>query len=256
VTVARRLQSDTAPPAIAMPDELLGNVFPQGSYGIGTRVRPSEFGLICRVPGPETAVNAADLLAMMRDFSSGVHIQTFSKRAAERMRALHIDQPMLLMNSGAAKSHLVQQYLLELMRSRLGATTDPEPYVALLDAVEETAPEHLIGFEQYNAPNWDGFDASPITLQTLAYARKLMKILPSYLGEPDAAPAADGSIALQWIPDARKHPLEKLFLDIGPAEEWRAYWTMRDGSKGRQPGTLVNDNTKIILEQLFRKLSK
>jgi hypothetical protein len=256
VIVARRLKSDTAPPAIAMPDAPADDFVAQGWYETGTRVRSNEFRILCRAPGSETGVDPAHLLALLRDFSSGVHIQAFSMKAAERIRALHVDQPMQFMSAGTGKSHLVQRYVLELVRSRLGALTDPAPYVALLDAVEETAPEHLVGFEQYSAPNWDGFDATAITPQTLSYARKLMRILPSQLGEPDAAPAADGSIALQWIPDDRKHPLEKLFLDIGPGEEWRAYWTMKDGSKGRQPGTLVNDNTKIILEQLFRKLSK
>lgn len=257
MTVARRPKSDTAPPAIAMPDTSVDDFVARAWYEAGTRLRSNEFRILCRAPGSETTINPADFLALLHEFSSGIiHIPAFSKKAAMPIKPLHIDQPMLFMSAGMGKSHLVQQYVLELMRSRLGALTDPGPYVALLDAVEETVPEHLIGFEQYSAPNWDGFDAVAIAPQTLSYARKLMRVLPSTLGEPDTAPAADGSIALQWVPEGRKHPLEKLFLDIGPGEEWRAYWTMKDGSRGRQPGTLVNDNTKIILEQLFRKLSK
>src|SRR5258707_216062 len=90
------------------------------------------------------------------------------------------------------------------------------------------APLLLSGYEQYEVANWDGRDALPITSETLAYARKLMRVMPKTLGEPDVAPAADGSIALEWIPDDPTRKLNKLFLDIGPAEEWCAYWTLRD----------------------------
>jgi hypothetical protein len=116
-------------------------------------------------------------------------------------------------------------------------------------------PNLLERYEQYQTANWDGHGAEPITAQTLAYARRLMQVMPTKLGPPDVAPAADGTIALEWVPDDTTHKLDKLFLDIGPREEWRAYWTLRTGEFGRLPQTGFSDETKTILKNLFNDLS-
>ena len=79
--------------------------------------------------------------------------------------------------------------------------------------------------------------------------------MPTNLGHPDAAPAADGSIALEWVSEDTAHKLDKLFLDIGPGEEWRAYWQLRSGEFGRLPHAGYSDETKIVLENLFNDLS-
>jgi hypothetical protein len=113
----------------------------------------------------------------------------------------------------------------------------------------------LEGYEQYQTTNWDGEGAEPITAGTLAYARRVVSVLPTSLGAPDIAPAADGSIALEWVPDDPQHKLDRLFLDIGPGEQWRAYWTLRTGEFGRIPQAGFSDETKTILDNLFRDLS-
>jgi hypothetical protein len=115
--------------------------------------------------------------------------------------------------------------------------------------------DELASYETLNQPNWDGHDAEPITKQTLDYARRLLGIMPETLGPPDIAPAADGSIALEWVPE-RHNTLDKLFLDIGPGEEWRAYWMLRDGSFGRLLGRGYNADTSRVLDKLFDDLSK
>jgi hypothetical protein len=116
-------------------------------------------------------------------------------------------------------------------------------------------PDMLDGYEQYQTADWDGHGAEAITLQTLAYARRLMRVMPTTLGPPDAAPAGDGSIALEWVPDDNTHKLDKLFLDIGPGEVWRAYWTLRTAEFGRLPQTGFSDQTQTILNNLFHDLS-
>jgi hypothetical protein len=113
----------------------------------------------------------------------------------------------------------------------------------------------LEGYEQYQIEDWDGHGAEAITGATLAYARRLMHIMPTKLGHPDAAPAADGSIALEWVPEDTTHKLDKLFLDIGPGEEWRAYWQLRAGEFGRLPHAGFSDETKTVLKSLFNDLS-
>lgn len=120
----------------------------------------------------------------------------------------------------------------------------------------EQALEPLKGYAKYQTPNWDGHGAEAITAATLDYARNLMKVMPAVLGAPDAAPAADGTIALEWVPD-HHHKLSKLFLDIGPGEEWTAYWKLHDGHFDTVThGGFDPKTTKAILKDLFDHLSK
>jgi hypothetical protein len=118
----------------------------------------------------------------------------------------------------------------------------------------ERTVDPLDGYEHYATPNWDGEDAEPITPQTLQYARRLLEVMPNRFGPPDIAPSADGSIGLEWVPDTG--PLRKLFLDIGPGEEWRAYWTRRNGEFGRLTGKGFGHATQRVLQQFFDDLSK
>jgi hypothetical protein len=111
----------------------------------------------------------------------------------------------------------------------------------------------LEGYEQYSEAAWDGHDAAPITADTLQYARKLLNVIPKTFGPPDIAPSADGSIGLEWVADSG--PLRKLFLDIGPGTEWRAYWNRRSGEFGRLTGKSLSANTKRTLQKLFGELS-
>jgi hypothetical protein len=120
-------------------------------------------------------------------------------------------------------------------------------------ASTESDPVDLEGYEQYSEANWDGYDAEPITVETLNYARRLLKIMPNTFGSPDVAPSADGSIGLEWVLESGQ--LHKLFLDIGPGEEWRAYWNRRNGEFGRLPCTSFSRDTKRILEKLFDYLN-
>jgi hypothetical protein len=135
--------------------------------------------------------------------------------------------------------------------SDLGYSNVISCYVDLL----EKAAEPLAGYEQYNVANWDGNQAQPVTSETLAYARKLLKVMPDTLGKPDVAPAGDGTIALEWVPDYH-HSLAKLFLDVGPGETWCAYWRLRNGHFH----TVTHEGfdapkTKAILHDLFEHLS-
>jgi len=118
----------------------------------------------------------------------------------------------------------------------------------------ETVIDPLADYERYAAPDWDVYGAEPISAETLRFARKLIAALPNTLGAPDAAPAGDGTVALEWVMDA-PHKLDKLFLDIGPGEEWRASWMLRDRTFDRVLGVGVCDQTKLALEQIFDDLS-
>jgi hypothetical protein len=137
----------------------------------------------------------------------------------------------------------------------LDIATKPTPVSSMLDTLfGKPKANPLKGYEQYNQPNWDGFNAEPITAETLQYARWLLKIIPETFGAPDIAPSADGSIGLEWVLETG--PLHKLFLDIGPGEEWRAYWRRRNGDFGRLPGPRFAPITKRTLQKLFNDLSQ
>lgn len=138
------------------------------------------------------------------------------------------------------------------VREKTDATTKAKVFRL---ATPQHIADPLTSFEQYATANWDGENAEPITAGTLSYARHIMRLLPNTFGAPDIAPAADGSITLEWVPDDH-HKLDRLFLDIGPGEEWRAYWLLHDGSYGRQPGKGYSNDTRPTLRKLFDDLDR
>ena len=113
-------------------------------------------------------------------------------------------------------------------------------------------PQALLGYDRYAVPNWDGYDADPITAETLSAARKFMTMLPATLGKPDIAPGADGTIGFEWI--LASGPLRKLFIDIGPGGIWSGYWRRSSGAKQSIKPSPVNQTTALSLSRLFAGL--
>lgn len=66
-----------------------------------------------------------------------------------------------------------------------------------------------------NQPNWDGYDARPITMEVLkranALAALLFTLLPSGIPAPDAVPERDGNVSLSWTRDRHR----RLSVSIG-----------------------------------------
>jgi hypothetical protein len=131
---------------------------------------------------------------------------------------------------------------------------DPESYTASLGRHPAyVIDDPLEGYDQYSSPNWDGFDAEPITPETLNCARKILRELPNTFGEAHIAPGADGSIGFYWSAD--KGSFKSLCIDVGPGQKWRAYWQLRDGRFDRLPSQRFDDTTGADLAGLFHKLS-
>jgi hypothetical protein len=113
--------------------------------------------------------------------------------------------------------------------------------------------EALAGYEAYAVENWDGYDALPITPETLAAARAVLKVLPKKpFGEPECSPGADGSIGFEWIMDSG--PVRKLFIDIGPSRTWKAYWRFANGQSDAIPRKRISLSTSRELTSLFERL--
>ncbi len=174
------------------------------------------------------------------------------------LRTNELNKDLLLFIDTARKT--TEASLLSLVSEQFHAQTKTANILHLTGIghhllLDVPPADPLDGYEQYQAVDWDGHGAEAITAETLAYARRIMAVMPQTLGTPDVAPAADGTIALEWVPDDTTHKLDKLFLDIGPGEVWRAYWTLRTGEFGRLPQTGFSDETKTILKNLFIDLS-
>jgi hypothetical protein len=116
-----------------------------------------------------------------------------------------------------------------------------------------TTQDALLGYERYLTPNWDGYDADPITPATLSAARTFLGMLPRMFGEPDIAPGADGTIGLEWVFNDR--PLRKFFIDIGPGGVWSGYWRRATGESEALPMSPIGPATKPFLGALFKKLN-
>jgi len=122
--------------------------------------------------------------------------------------------------------------------------------VLCTDCLTESDP--LDGYEAYAVEDWDGYDARPITPDTLRAARSILKSLPKSFGDPVCSPGADGSIVFEWLRD--DGPLRKLFIDIGPGRTWKAYWRLASGETGTIPRKRVTIGTIPDLQKLFETL--
>ena len=118
--------------------------------------------------------------------------------------------------------------------------------------VQMKVRDSLVGYEGYSTGNWDSYDAEPITAETLAAARRFISMLPTTLGDPEIAPGANGTIALEWIFTDRS--LRKLFIDVGPKSIWSGYWRMVDGRKGTIGPSTIGLTTQTELKDLFKAL--
>ncbi len=128
-----------------------------------------------------------------------------------------------------------------------GPNTNP---LALLGS---TTSDPLAGYNRYSIPNWDGYGAKAITLETIAAARRFIRDLPETFGDPDVAPGADGTVGLEW--SFRNHPLRKLFIDIGPGNQWSGYWRRASGERRTLPLTAITAATRVLLLSLFDELN-
>jgi hypothetical protein len=110
-------------------------------------------------------------------------------------------------------------------------------------------PDELAEYEQYTITGWDGFDAEPISSETVLAARRFKRALPRNIDKPDIAPGADGTIGFEW----RQGPTRDrvvLFVEIGPGATIRASKVSRDRVR-RWPSRHIGVGTYAIIDELF-----
>ena len=108
------------------------------------------------------------------------------------------------------------------------------------------------GYESFETANWDGYDAQPITKETVQAARRLLGLIPRHFPEPDIAPGSDGGIGFEWV--LENSSICKLFIDIGPGVTWSAYWRLASGSKGNSPRQPISAETPKKVAEIFHQL--
>lgn len=108
------------------------------------------------------------------------------------------------------------------------------------------------GYENFESPNWDGYDAQPVTKETVQAARRLLGLIPRDFPDPDIAPGSDGGIGFEWV--LENSSIRKLFIDIGPGATWSAYWRLASGAKGNSPRRPMDSETPQKVAAIFHQL--
>jgi len=108
------------------------------------------------------------------------------------------------------------------------------------------------GYESFETPNWDGYNAQSITKETVQAARRLLGLIPGDFPEPDIAPGSDGGIGFEWV--FENSSIRKLFIDIGPGATWSAYWRLASGARGNSPRQPINAEIPEKVAEIFHQL--
>ncbi len=56
-------------------------------------------------------------------------------------------------------------------------------------------------YDECSEPDWDGYEADPISLDTYLEARKLLSMIPVSLPQPQISAEPDGEIGFEWYKD-------------------------------------------------------
>lgn len=105
-------------------------------------------------------------------------------------------------------------------------------------------------YELYCVPDWDGYDAEPISLETVDAARGFKRLLPMLVQAPDIAPGPDGTIGFEWRfkpSTGRRY----VFVDVGPGDRISARVILGDGTTKTYPTTRLGEGARALIQQLL-----
>ncbi|MES2751859.1 MAG: hypothetical protein V4661_10860 [Pseudomonadota bacterium] len=106
---------------------------------------------------------------------------------------------------------------------------------------QKHAADPFDGFEAYADDGWDGNGANAIEASTLTSARRVYDFIQPFLRKvkkPNIAPGTDGTIGFEWY--NRGSTIKKMFIEVQPGEQIRAYWVRPDGRIERNPIWTIN----------------
>lgn len=102
-------------------------------------------------------------------------------------------------------------------------------------------------WEECREPNWDGYQALPVTQDTLRSTYQFLESMPSGVPSPSIGAEADGDLTLEWH-QSRRHT-----LSVSVSPEGDLHYSALFGSN-RVYGTeaFFGDIPKIILDLIRR----
>src|SRR6266853_4802012 len=98
-------------------------------------------------------------------------------------------------------------------------------------------------FELYDVPNWDGYNANPITAVTVSTARQFQSLLDrSHAAHAEIAPGGDGTIGFEW-----QFGAVLVCVDIGPGNVVKGRKVHADGTIEARPETQIGDGAYHLI---------
>jgi hypothetical protein len=117
-------------------------------------------------------------------------------------------------SSGPEEPSLGPAYALQLTLTR-DETDEPNRLARdetdELARKEQNALEALKSLEEYSADDWDMQGACAISPEVIKITASLLQRLPKEAAPPDLAPAADGTVCMEWVT-----PSGLFWVDLGP----------------------------------------
>ena len=111
-------------------------------------------------------------------------------------------------------------------------------------------PDEFSEYELYDVRDWDGYDAAPITSETVQTARSFKLLLPREAPEPDIAPGGDGTIGFEWRFGSPEHR-SLILVDVGPGDLITARRVDEAGRIERVQPTQLGTGARALIDQLF-----
>ena len=106
-------------------------------------------------------------------------------------------------------------------------------------------------YDLYSFPDWDGCGAQPILPETVAAARRLLRLLPrSAAATVEIAAGADGTIGFEWSTGSGPDRLLQ-YIEVGPGHTVRAITYVAGRATNRWPTRPLAFGVYNFLPALF-----
>lgn len=116
---------------------------------------------------------------------------------------------------------------------------------------EQKAFEDLrLVFEECREPNWDGYQAEPITEDTYQMAGRFLKALPLGTSMPAIGAEADGHLTMEWY----RSPRRTISVSISPESELH-YAALMGSSKAYGSEPFFGEVSESIINLINRVMA-
>lgn len=97
----------------------------------------------------------------------------------------------------SAASEALDRLFVGVLKHLNAPATLSEPLRGLLENLDEV-------YERCSQPDWDGYDAMPITEATYEEARELITLFPTVCPSPEVTPDPTGHVSFEWYRSPRR----------------------------------------------------